>query len=46
MDKGININKYIIYTCIVMLRFLFDASNICLKFIIKLMIEMGNENMK
>jgi hypothetical protein len=27
MDKGININKYIIYTCNVMLRFLVDASN-------------------
>jgi hypothetical protein len=43
MHKGININKYIIYTCIVMLRFLFDASDICLKFRIKLRIEMGNE---
>jgi hypothetical protein len=43
MDKAININKYIIYTGIVMLGFLFDASNICLKFRIKLMIEMGKE---
>jgi hypothetical protein len=39
MDKAININKYIIYTCNVMLGFLFDASNICLKFRIKLRIE-------
>jgi hypothetical protein len=46
MDKGININNYIIYTCIVMLRVLIDASNICLKFRIKHRIEMGNENMK
>ena len=43
MDKAININKYIIYTCIVMLGFLFDASNICLKFRIKLRIEMRKE---
>jgi hypothetical protein len=43
MDKGININKYIIYTCIVMLGFLFYASNICLKFRIKLRIEMRKE---
>jgi hypothetical protein len=43
MDKAININKYIIYTCIVMLGFLFDASNICLKFRIKLRIEIEKE---
>jgi hypothetical protein len=43
MDKAININKYIIYTCIVMLGFLFDASNICLKFKIKLRIEIEKE---
>jgi hypothetical protein len=30
----------------VMLRVLFGTSNICLKFRIKLRIEMGNENMK
>jgi hypothetical protein len=46
MDKGININKYINYTYIVMLRFLFDASNICLKFRIKLRIEKGIERGK
>jgi hypothetical protein len=43
MDKGININKYKIYTCIVMLGFLFEVSNICLKFRIKLRIEMRKE---
>jgi hypothetical protein len=43
MNKGISINKY---TCIVMLRFLFDASNTCLKFRIKLRVEMRNENIK
>ena len=43
MDKVTNINKYIIFTCIVMLWFLFDASNICLKFRIKLRIEMRKE---
>jgi hypothetical protein len=43
MDKAININKYIIYTCIVMLGFLFDGSNICLKFKIKLRIKIEKE---
>jgi hypothetical protein len=43
MDKVTNINNYIIYTCIVMLWFMFDASNICLKFRIKLRIEMRKE---
>jgi hypothetical protein len=43
MDKVTNINKYIIFTCIVMLWFLFDASNICLKFRITLKIEMRKE---
>jgi hypothetical protein len=36
MDKGININNYIIYTCIVMLRVLIDASNIGLKWEMKI----------
>jgi hypothetical protein len=45
MDEGININKYKIYTCIVMLGFLFDASNICLKFRIKLRIKKKKKKM-